>query len=81
MEDINVQFGRKLKQLRIENNLTQKELAAKVGLSLSYLHRVEKGYTTISIADMESVSRVLNVNPAMMLEFCNNQSVPMSPSV
>jgi transcriptional regulator with XRE-family HTH domain len=72
MQNINVQFGQKLRQLRVEKNLTQKALAAKAGLSLSYLHRVEKGYTTISIEDIDSLCRVLNVQTNVMFDFTRN---------
>lgn len=35
--------GRNIAKLRQDNNLTQKELAEKVGVSVSYLSRIEEG--------------------------------------
>lgn len=36
-------FGEKLRQLRAERNMTQKELAAKIGVSAAYLSALEHG--------------------------------------
>ncbi len=36
-------FGSKIKHYRLENNLSFKEMAAKTGMSVSYLNEIEKG--------------------------------------
>ena len=36
-------FGLKVKQLRLEKNLSFAELAEKTGMSISYLNEIEKG--------------------------------------
>ncbi|RMD75660.1 MAG: XRE family transcriptional regulator, partial [Bacteroidetes bacterium] len=36
-------FGLKVKQARLERNLSFQELAARTGMSVSYLNEIEKG--------------------------------------
>jgi len=53
-----------IKKYRIKNNLTQKQLADKVGISLSYLSKIEaancnKGFSLYVLFD---IADALNVN-------------------
>ena len=49
----------RLRQLRIQANLTQEELAQKTGLSLSTLKRIEKGANT-TLSQLIRILRSLN---------------------
>lgn len=40
---INLKFSERLKELRLENNLTQKELAQKLGIAASSISAWERG--------------------------------------
>ncbi|MCB0286652.1 MAG: helix-turn-helix transcriptional regulator, partial [Calditrichaeota bacterium] len=42
-ENLRLVMGFKLKQFRLENGLSLKDLAAKTDLSISYLSEIEKG--------------------------------------
>lgn len=44
LEATSVEIGRKIAKLRQEKNLTQKELAEKARISVSYLKKIEEGH-------------------------------------
>ena len=50
-----VQIGEKIKRLRLENNLTQEELADRCELSKGFISQLERDMTSPSIADRKSV--------------------------
>lgn len=53
--------GRKIKELRINNNLTLNELGIKAGLSIGYLSQLERGLTTIAIDTLNNLGEILGV--------------------
>ena len=53
--EILIEIGTKLKKIRLQHNLTQKELGQEVGLSVSTISLIEKGKST----SVESLIRIL----------------------
>lgn len=53
-----------LKKLRLQNNMTQKQLADKVGISLSYLSKIEayNCHKSISLDVLFDISEALEIN-------------------
>ena len=49
------EIGNRLKRIRVQHNLTQKELSQEVGLSVSTISLIEKGKST----SVESLIRIL----------------------
>ena len=45
-------IGAFLKQCRKEKNLTQEQLAAKIGTKKSYISRIENGHTDIQLSTL-----------------------------
>lgn len=56
---VSVKPGEKIKQLRIKNKLSQKELAKKCGISYSNLNKIENGKVEPSIETLLKLSKVL----------------------
>ena len=56
-------IGGKLRQLRIQKNLTQEELAARSELSKGFISQVERGLTSPSIATLIDILESLGTNP------------------
>jgi transcriptional regulator with XRE-family HTH domain len=52
----------RIKQLRVDNNLTQSELAQKVGLTYVQIGRYEKGKSTPSADVLQKLANVLNTS-------------------
>jgi transcriptional regulator with XRE-family HTH domain len=58
-----VDIGVKLRQLRIQKNLTQEELAARCELSKGFISQVERDLTSPSIATLIDILESLGTNP------------------
>ena len=61
MTQLRTQFAEKLKTLRIEKQLTQKQLAKLTGLSTSFISSMERGINAPSFETLESLAKALNV--------------------
>ena len=62
-EDIYNIIGKNIKKYRLENNMTQRELAEKLLLSDSFIAKLESvTHQTISIDTLEQIAYVLNKN-------------------
>ncbi len=53
-----IDIGSKLKAKRVQMNLTQSELATKVGVSESYICQIENG-KMVSIKKLEQIAKTL----------------------
>lgn len=62
-------FGLRLRDLRIEANLTQEELAEKADLSTVYLGEVERGKKVIGVDKFINIVKALGVSADYIL--CN----------
>jgi DNA-binding XRE family transcriptional regulator len=54
--DVCFRFGRRLRELRKQQGMTQSRLALKFGVSRSFLSEVEKGKTSIGLAMAEVIA-------------------------
>lgn len=55
-------FGKKLKQLRQERNLTQKALALKMDVEISQISRIERGLNNPTLTTLLQLAHCLEVN-------------------
>jgi len=55
------QIGNKIRQFRMEKNLTQEEFAEEIGISVSYVGQIERGQRKASIKTLESIGDRLEV--------------------
>ncbi|OUQ60514.1 hypothetical protein B5E58_01190 [Tyzzerella sp. An114] len=60
-------IGNRIKSNRKCANLTQEELAEKLGISISYESRMERGATKISLEMLGRISDVLNIPISLLL--------------
>jgi transcriptional regulator with XRE-family HTH domain len=67
--EIKSKIGTRIKELREQNKLSQKDLAYSADLDRSYIASVENGQRNISIVNIEKVSIALGVP---LKEFFNN---------
>lgn len=57
-------FGRRVKELRIERDLTQSELAEKVGLSNNFIGMVERGERNTSVDKIFKLAKAFDIKLA-----------------
>lgn len=60
--------GKKIKDLRSNQNMTLKDLSAKTNLSIGFLSQLERGLTTVAIDSLGIIARALNVNLSYFIE-------------
>ena len=70
MENINIRFGKRLKNLRKEKKLTQEELAYSAGLEYKYIQRLEgKKPSSPTLNSLEKLAKAFGITPAELLKF------------
>lgn len=60
--------GKKIKELRVNKNLTLKDLSAETNLSIGFLSQLERGLTTVAIDSLSNIAKALEVNLSYFLE-------------
>lgn len=61
-------FGKKLKQLRKEQKLTQKVLAESSDLSIDYIHDLEHGLKNPSLNVITALASALNLKTSELIQ-------------
>ena len=56
-----MEIGRKIKQIRLQRDLTQEELASRTELTKGYISQLENDLSSPSIATLEDILNVLGV--------------------
>lgn len=67
--DVKSKIGNRIKELREQSSMSQKDLAYSADLDRSYIASVENGQRNISIINIEKVSTALGVT---LKDFFNN---------
>lgn len=62
-------IGRKLRDAREKQHLTQVEVAEKADISTNHYAQIERGETNPSIETLENILRALNVKSSKILPF------------
>jgi transcriptional regulator with XRE-family HTH domain len=60
---IQASLGRKVKELRLKNGISQEKLAVLAGLDRTYISSIEKGDRNVSILVVEKLAKALKVKP------------------
>lgn len=66
--DTLVQFGQRLRQLRLERKLSQEDLAELADLHRNYVSQIEGGRRNISLLNLLKLARGLSVKPTKLIE-------------
>ena len=61
MSELRIQFGKRLRKLRRERDLTQDQLAEAAGISVDMLSNIERGVNAPSFETLAKLARVLGV--------------------
>ena len=69
MTNVQKQFGKKLKQIRLKKGLTQENLADKAGLHFTYVGQAERGLRNITLNTLHKLSKALKVRGGELLPF------------
>lgn len=64
---LRIAFGEKLRQARVRANLTQTDVADRVGLHQAYVSKLERGRVNLTFSLLERVCAVVGVEPGALL--------------
>jgi len=69
LENILNKFGLRIKELRIEKDLTQEQFAELSGLHKNYIGMVERGERNPSLKNIEVIALAFNISISEMMKF------------
>lgn len=69
MSNIREQFGKKLRQVRKDRNLSQERLAELAGISKDQISCLERGKSSTSLDRLAKLADVLGVSAKDLLDF------------
>ena len=69
MDDLKKQFSVRLRLLRIQQQMTQEQLAAAANISVDFLSLIERGKNSPSFANLEKLARALKVPVQELFKF------------
>ncbi|MCM1004271.1 MAG: helix-turn-helix domain-containing protein [Candidatus Gastranaerophilales bacterium] len=61
-------FGKRLKSLRIDHDLTQLELAEILDMSPNFIGMIERGERNTTVENVFKIARALNIKPSNLFE-------------
>ena len=74
MPEINETLGQRIKRLRIERNMSQEQLAERLGYkSRSSINKIELGINDITQTKVIEFAEVLRVTPAYLMGWDDNE--------
>lgn len=66
-KDVLVKFGKQVRRIRLEQNLSQEELADKAGVHRTYIGMIERAEKNITLENIEKIARALKVSPKELI--------------
>ncbi len=61
-------FGKRLKLLRLDKNLTQLELAEILDMSPNFIGMIERGERNTTVENVFKIARALGIKPSVLFE-------------
>lgn len=61
-------FGKRLKALRLDHNLTQLELSEILDMSPNFIGMIERGERNTTVENVFKIARALNIKPSNLFE-------------
>lgn len=65
--DLQILLGRRLREIRIERDLSQEKLAERLGFHRTYIGGIERGERNLSLRSVEELADLLGVAPLDLL--------------
>ena len=61
-KEILIKFGKKVREERIKQDLSQEELALKAGVHRTYIGMIERAEKNITLENIEKITKALKIN-------------------
>lgn len=73
--DILETIGLRIRELRLDKQWTQEKLGEVIGVSYSYVGRIERGQKNISLQTLEKIAKALEVNEAEFFIYSHTEKL------
>lgn len=70
-----VEIGRRIKQLRLSQGYTLKDVESRVGVSATHVSEVERGKTSPTVGALGKIADALDVNPSFLVDLPVGENV------
>ena len=67
--NLQIQFGKKIRELRLKKNWSQEELGFETDLDRTYISGIERGERNPSLKNIGKLSKALNVSLSKLFAF------------
>lgn len=67
-KEILLKFGKQVRKIRLEQNLSQEELADKAGVHRTYIGMIERAEKNITLENIEKIAKALGVSPKELVD-------------
>ena len=67
-------IGDRIRKARIDNNLTQENLAEKLDVSVAFVSRIECGTTHVNLTRLSEICSILNIDEGQILNGVSTNS-------
>lgn len=64
----NLELGKRIKQLRLAQGFTLKDIESKVGVSATHVSEIERGKTSPTVGALAKIATALQVNPSFLVD-------------
>jgi transcriptional regulator with XRE-family HTH domain len=69
MSELRNQFGKKLRKIRRDRDMTQEQLAEAIGVTMAFISRMERGRHGASFDNIQKLAEVLGVEVEELFHF------------
>ncbi|MBR1753464.1 helix-turn-helix transcriptional regulator [bacterium] len=73
--DIKQKLGRRIKELRLQRNISQEYMAEKLDVNPSHYSRIETGYSYPRAENLDKICEILNVLPKDLFDFEHHKDI------
>lgn len=71
MNNLKINFGKRIKSIRQTKNLSQEELAEKIDIAVTNMGKIERGESFVTSTTLEKLSNALEVKVHELFKFDN----------
>jgi len=61
-KELLIKFGNKIREMRVQRNISQEELASLVGVHRTYIGMIERAEKNITLLNIEKIAKALQVS-------------------
>ena len=61
-KEILIKFGKKVREIRLKQNLSQEKLATKAGVHRTYIGMIERAEKNITLGNIEKIAKALGLS-------------------